>query len=53
MHRIALLKYMLLPLTACFSLFAMAAMGSISYSYVDLIGRLTNLEHLAELPGAR
>ena len=28
------------------------AYASVSYSYVDLIGTLTNLEHLAELPSA-
>lgn len=27
-----------------------SAIGSITYSYLDLIGRLTDLEHLAELP---
>lgn len=50
MHRIALPRHALWSLTACFILLAMTAMGGASYSYVDLIGRLTNLEHLAELP---
>jgi hypothetical protein len=29
---------------------SLTAAGSVSYSYVDLIGRLTNLEQLAQLP---
>ncbi len=50
MHRIAILKQALWPFTACLSLFALTALGGVSYSYVDLVGRLTNLQYLAELP---
>ncbi len=47
-----MLKQARWSLTAWLSLFALTAMGGASYSYVDLIGRLTDLERLAELPVA-
>jgi hypothetical protein len=50
MHRIAPPRYTLLPLIIWFGFYATAAMGGVSYSYVDMIGRLTNLEQLAQLP---
>ena len=52
MHRIAPPRHALLLLMMWFSLYVTAAMGGASYSYVDLIGRMTNLEYLAELPAA-
>ncbi|HXI69260.1 MAG TPA: glycoside hydrolase family 172 protein [Verrucomicrobiae bacterium] len=50
MHRFAQLRHTLLALTISFSVFATAVMGGVSYSYGDLVGRLTSLEKLAELP---
>src|SRR6478736_2160655 len=52
MPQIARTKLTLLSWTLIFSLLVTASMRAASYSYVDLVGRLTSLEHLAELPVA-
>lgn len=50
-HRAAV-RQPLRSLICCLGLLASAAMGGVSYSYVDLVGRLTDLERLAALPAA-
>jgi len=52
MYPIARLKLTLWSLIISFSLFATAAVAGVSFSYVDLVGRLTSLEPLAQLPVA-
>lgn len=51
MRPIARPRFTVLPLTLGFCLLAMVSRGT-SYSYVDLVGSLTNLERLAQLPSS-
>ena len=51
-HRRIGFLFVLGLLLGCFNsrVFTLTAAGGVSYSYIDLIGRLTSLERLAELP---